>query len=44
MLGLDDEFGRLAVGFKADVMLVDDPDWRALIAQLGADPARVVRA
>lgn len=44
VLGLDDEVGRLAVGFKADVVLVDNPDWRALIAQLGAEPARVIRA
>ena len=44
VLGLDDEVGRLAVGYKADVVLVDDPDWRQLIAQLGAEPARVIRA
>ncbi len=44
VLGLDDEAGRLAVGFKADVVLIDNPDWRALIAQLGAEPARVIRA
>ena len=44
VLGLDDEVGRLAVGFKADVVLIDNPDWRALIAQLGAEPARVIRA
>ena len=44
VLGLDDEVGRLAVGFKADVVLIDNPDWRALIAQLGAEPVRVIRA
>ena len=44
MVGLDDEVGRLAVGFKADVVLIDNPDWRALIAQLGAEPVRVIRA
>ena len=43
VLGLDDEVGRLAVGYRADVVLVDDPDWRQLIAQLGAEPARVIR-
>ncbi len=42
VLGLDDEVGRLAVGYQADVVLVDDPDWRQLIAQLGAEPARVI--
>jgi hypothetical protein len=25
-------------------LLIDNPDWRALIAQLGAEPARVIRA
>jgi hypothetical protein len=24
-------------------VLIDDPDWRQLIAQLGAEPARVIR-
>jgi imidazolonepropionase len=43
VLGLDDEVGRLAVGYRADVVLIDDPDWRQLIAQLGAEPARVIR-
>ena len=31
-------------GVEIDVVLVDNPDWRALIAQLGAEPARVIRA
>lgn len=42
VLGLDDQVGRLAVGYRADVVLVDHPDWRQLIAQLGAEPARVI--
>ena len=40
VLGLDNEVSRLTVG---DVVLIDNPDWRALIAQLGAEPARVIR-
>lgn len=42
VLGLDHLVGRIAVGYRADILLVDDPDWRALIAQLGAAPARVL--
>ena len=42
VLGLDHEVGRLIPGHRADVVLVDGPDWRALIAELGAVPARVL--
>lgn len=42
VLGLDHLVGRIAVGYRADILLIDDPDWRALIAQLGAAPARVL--
>lgn len=42
VLGLDHEVGRLIPGHRADVVLVDGPDWRALIAELGAVPARVI--
>ena len=42
VLGLEGEVGRIAVGYKADIVLVAHPDWRQLIAQLGAEPARVI--
>ena len=44
VLGLDHEVGRLAPGYRADVLLIDNADWRALISHLGARPARVVLA
>ncbi len=42
VLGLGAEIGRLAPGFAADLVLIDDPDWRAALYQLGATPARVI--
>ena len=36
VLGLDD-VGRLAPGYKADVLLLDTPDWRHLAYHLGGD-------
>ncbi|MFM7552827.1 MAG: imidazolonepropionase, partial [Actinomycetota bacterium] len=38
VLGLDHEVGRIIPGHRADVVLVDGPDGRALIAELGAVP------
>jgi imidazolonepropionase len=37
VLGRADRIGRLAAGFRADVTLLDAPDWRYLAYHLGAD-------
>lgn len=37
VLGLNGEVGRLATGHRADVLLLDDPDWRYLSYHLGGD-------
>lgn len=37
VLGLSGEVGRLASGHRADVLLLDDPDWRYLAYHLGGD-------
>ena len=37
VLGRADRLGRLAAGFRADVVLLDAPDWRYLAYHLGAD-------
>ncbi len=42
VLGLADEVGQLAPGFAADIVLIDDPDWRMACYHLGEVPARVV--
>jgi imidazolonepropionase len=42
VLGLGAEVGRLAPGYAADVVLIDDPDWRAACYHLGEVPARVI--
>ena len=45
VLGRAGRKGRLAVGFDADICLLDAPDWRYLAYHLGgADVAAVVRA
>jgi imidazolonepropionase len=36
VLGLDD-VGRLAQGYKADVLVLDAPDWRHVAYHLGGD-------
>jgi imidazolonepropionase len=42
VLGLAEEVGRLAPGYRADVVLVDAPDWRHLAYHLAGDVIRAV--
>ena len=42
VLGLAGEIGQLAPGFAADIVLIDDPDWRTACYHLGEVPARVL--
>jgi imidazolonepropionase len=37
VLGLDGEVGRISPGYRADVLVLDDPDWRYLAYHLGGD-------
>ena len=37
VLGRADRLGRLALGFRADIVLLDAPDWRYLAYHLGGD-------
>jgi imidazolonepropionase len=42
VLGLGGEVGRLAPGYRADLVLVDAPDWRHLAYHLAGDVVRAV--
>jgi imidazolonepropionase-like amidohydrolase len=42
VLGLGADVGRLAPGYAADLVLLDDPDWRVCAYHLGEVPARVL--
>lgn len=37
VLGLDGEVGRLSPGYRADVLVLDAPDWRYVAYHLGGD-------
>ena len=37
VLGLSSEVGRISPGYRADVLVLDDPDWRILAYHLGGD-------
>ena len=37
VLGLDGEVGRISAGYRADLLVLDDPDWRHLAYHLGGD-------
>jgi imidazolonepropionase len=42
VLGRADRAGRIAAGFRADILLLDVPDWRYLAYHLGGDLVRSV--
>ena len=42
VLGLEDGTGTLAPGAPADLVLLDDPDWRVACYHLGGEPLRVL--
>lgn len=43
LLGFGGVAGRIAPGYAADIVLLDDPDWRVACYHLGERPARVLR-
>ena len=42
VLGRADRLGRLAPGFRADIVLLDAPDWRYLAYHLAGDIVEAV--
>ena len=40
VLGLDGEAGRISAGYRADLLVLDEPDWRLLAYHLGGDHFR----
>jgi imidazolonepropionase len=42
VLGLAGEIGRIAPGYRADIVLLDAPDWRYLAYHLGGDVVAAV--
>jgi imidazolonepropionase len=42
VLGRADRLGRLAAGYRADIVLLDAPDWRHLAYHLGGDVVHTV--
>ena len=42
VLGRADRIGRVAAGYRADLVLIDAPDWRYVAYHLGTDDVHTV--